>query len=372
MTGGMGDHVRLIRNQSEGPKHFRGVQALRGIAAVIVVIHHATLLWADAVHITRQPSIYVWWEGAAGVDLFFVISGFVMTVTAARHSVEVSPALLFLQRRFVRIFPVYWLATVLFALYFWAVSIWPALNFAATPAPVLTLKWLIGSWFLLPMHAEAIVGVAWTLYFECFFYLLFSASLSLGCDPVKFLLPVLTVLASASLFDHPHSPLMNVLINPLLMEFAAGVAIGAMVLHGVRIGPRLGMLVGAAGALALFGRIHVDLPALHALSWGVPATLIVGGVVLSEQGTGSLWPKWLLQIGDASYSLYLIHLLVIRLVVTGLVASHLIEAHRVNRAGEWLTVGVCCLASVVASIGFWRFAERPLMTHSQQWIRKYV
>ena len=89
---------------------FRGIQVLRGLAAAMVVALHATQSWSQRVG-GQAPGL-VWGNGAAGVDIFFVISGFVMAVSTIGKEHKVNPAQNFLERRLIRIAPLYWIATI--------------------------------------------------------------------------------------------------------------------------------------------------------------------------------------------------------------------------------------------------------------------
>jgi hypothetical protein len=95
---------------------FRGIQALRGFAACMVVVHHATQQWS--LYTVGDGAQLFWANGAAGVDIFFVISGFVMAVSTIGREHKTHPARSFLERRLIRLVPLYWIVTfiVLFKL----------------------------------------------------------------------------------------------------------------------------------------------------------------------------------------------------------------------------------------------------------------
>jgi peptidoglycan/LPS O-acetylase OafA/YrhL len=87
------------------------IQSLRAVAALMVVLLHCTEMWA--LRVQTGSSDAIWQHGAAGVDIFFVISGFIMTVSS-RHLVgEPLGWLQFIKNRIVRIVPLYWLLTTL-------------------------------------------------------------------------------------------------------------------------------------------------------------------------------------------------------------------------------------------------------------------
>src|SRR5664279_788566 len=171
------------------PGTFRGIQALRGIAAVMVVVHHSTLFWSRVTFaLARTAGPPVVWSGAAGVDIFFVISGFVMAITTAGTSGESHPARKFLGRRL-----------------------------------------LTRSLFLVPGDSPLVVGVAWSLSFEVFFYLLFALALACKVVPVRLLTPLMLGLVLIGYFHSGSSPVFAMITAPMLLEFLAGVIIGSMV-----------------------------------------------------------------------------------------------------------------------------------------------
>ena len=97
------------RASAEGKHPLRSVQAMRGLAAVMVLLLHATEVATERFGSRHQN----WWAGAAGVDIFFVISGYVMSLSSGRLTRRKGGATEFLKRRLERIVPIYWIATTL-------------------------------------------------------------------------------------------------------------------------------------------------------------------------------------------------------------------------------------------------------------------
>ena len=352
------------------PGTFKGIQALRGIAAVMVVVHHSTLFWSRVTFaLARTAGPQVLWSGAAGVDIFFVISGFVMAVTTARISGERHPAYDFLQRRFFRIMPLYWFVTGLFLLEFWAVSVFPQLKTAAESYPQISLGLITRSLLLVPGDSPLIVGVAWSLSFEIFFYLLFALALACRVSATRLLTPLMLGLVLIGYFHSKSSPVFAMTTGPMLLEFLAGVIIGSMVVHKVRLSVPIAAVLGAIGTAVicipyrnLFGfRIVSDTSGLRVLLWGLPAALIVFCVVALEDRFGTIWPKWMLLIGDASYSLYLIHILVVCFVIRALEYQRVLLPGIVQAQDEIVTVLCCLVASIVAAIVLYKTVEQKLI-----------
>jgi exopolysaccharide production protein ExoZ len=264
----------------------RPIQCLRGIAAIMVVWHHAR---------TQLPGLeqaLPWSFGTSGVDLFFVISGFIMvTATAGR---DVRP-LEFLLRRAIRVVPLYWGITLLMVC---AALVAPALFRSIDPSPDHVLLSLL----FVPHWSPSFPGVAWpvlvpgwTLNFEMAFYAIFAASL---LTPSRHaLLAAIGLLVGLGLALKPAGAALQTYTSPMMLEFALGVVI-ALYWQRFRVSA-----VAAAAALA-HGAVLLALRD----TWGIVPQVIGAGLVVF----GALHFDWrnrlLLVLGDASYSVYLTHL----------------------------------------------------------------
>lgn len=256
----------------------RSVQVLRGVAATAVV----------ACHMTDFPM------GAVGVDLFFVISGFIIgKVMVGRSTTE------FLRDRLWRIFPFYWLCALPWLLFAW--------NAGQIDAPRTLASLTL--WPIYDEFAKPYLRVAWSLCYEMLFYLAATASLATGKG--KWLVAVF--LACFALNLAAPSPLVGFLGYPLIFNFLFGLAITRL-----RLDERAGIAALVAGLAiiplapaALFAGNSIGVSdwsiAMRVLWWGVPSALIVYGALSLERFAS--WRTAIL-IGDASYSIYLTHLLV--------------------------------------------------------------
>ena len=318
----------------------RSIQYLRGLAAFGVLVFHA---------VERAGQSFG--TGAAGVDVFFVISGFIMwVVTSGRPTSPVE----FLQRRVERIVPLYWGLTLITAAAAIAV---PALFPAMQPGAGHVLK----SLFFVP-HADPtgliapLVVPGWTLNYEMFFYVLFAAVLFAPARLRPLILTaVLVSLVAIRPLGDASNPLWATYTNNLLLEFAAGVWLGqawrARRLPGHAAGWAM-IALGLAGfaAVALTG---VDVERARALLWGVPAFLLVAGAVSVEQaGPVPALPP-LRALGDASYSVYLVHGLAIS------AAFRLLQKAGVTSLPLLLVASL--IAGVIAGLVAYQLVEKPLM-----------
>lgn len=284
------------------------IQALRGYAALSVLLGHSVLEVAatngfDAPFETK-PLLY-------GVDIFFVISGFVMLYTAGDQFGRPGATLNFWWRRFIRIAPLYWLFTTLMvaALLFFAVSVratemaweevaysylfWPDARDSGRIAPVLSL--------------------GWTLNYEMFFYLIFGLILLLGRRAGVFaLLASLSVLAIAGAsLPWTWSPWVF-WSNPIVLEFGFGVLIAAgasRLQKNSSVALSLSLIIG--GFVSLF--VLPNYPVHRVLAGGLSAAaILVGCVTLPKQLDVKIHPVFVL-LGAASFALYLSHRFVLRL-----------------------------------------------------------
>jgi len=283
------------------------IQALRAVAAVMVLIAHLTQHELRFLNAALSP---LWTSaGVSGVDLFFVISGFVM-VYVTRHMPAGSPYVgRFLYARITRIYPPYWLATLgVLAGY---VVFGSVLSREAGDLNLVT------SGLLWPDQDLPILLVGWTMIHEMYFYLVFAALLLAPRRLLPVLLAAWLGLAAIAGLMVPSSgsPVFDLVTHPLTAEFVLGCGAGFLVVSGRRT---LAVPVIAAGALcwiAVTASIawtgHESMPEgwYRVLAYGLPATLMVYGAACLDWSFKA--PRALVALGDWSYALYLIHLPVI-------------------------------------------------------------
>lgn len=278
---------------------YDGIQVLRFVAALMVVITHSTFYASERL----DPSFQFWQRGATGVDIFFVISGFVMVVSSQRGDGWIDWREFF-YRRVVRIFPPYWVATTL-----------NLLVLVAIPSMVLhsSLDWqsVLKSYLLIPDYnsdgnIEPLLGVGWTLYFESFFYAAFAVALVLRLNPIWSVTAIMVAAAAASGLRGEGWPAYAVYLDPIVLEFAAGMLIGKLA-RSLRAPLWAGVLVLVAAFAVLL--LRPDPPGWpRALVTGVPAaTLVLCAVLLEPYLQGKKWMAPLVFMGAASYVLYLFH-----------------------------------------------------------------
>jgi peptidoglycan/LPS O-acetylase OafA/YrhL len=325
---------------------YEGIQALRFVAALLVVLTHATFYVSERL-IDGYP---VWTAGASGVDVFFVISGFVMVVSSQSLMGRPDGASQFLLRRLSRIVPLYWVATSVKLAAVLAVPV-AVLNAGLDPvhivASYLFLPWWDGSGKLQP-----VLGVGWTLNFEMFFYAMFALAMALRVSPVKFVGVLFTALSVLAFFRQPDWPPFAFWLDTIVLEFVAGMVIAQLALRGVTMPPLAAAALLVAGFVLMFQDWGDGLPVqARALVWGLPATAIVAAVVSLEPLLRSRVPKSAMRLGDASYALYLFHPLVAPIAPAVLAKAVLPIA--------WLSIGLSIAISVAVSLAVYLWFERP-------------
>jgi len=326
-------------------KVFRGLQALRAVAAILVLISHSGFYASERL----CPGLQYWGRGGAGVDIFFVLSGFVMIHSSVKLFSDPDGWFLFAERRILRIVPIYWIVTTV------KLAVLVAGSAFILHAQLSWFKTLASYLFLPTRNVDGelkpLLGVGWTLNFEMFFYALFTVALRWRINVYYFIAAVLVPLAVASAFVSSKSgPAVLFYLNPIVLEFFFGMLIARYILSHKNYLPSwssiLLVIAGLIGLLVLPQTQLVIVPAE-----GIWAAMIVLGAAALE--IRLVWiPDWLLYLGDASYVLYLSHPLIAPIIPELLKRLHMPYA--------LLSMFLSCLLAVAAACIIHRFIERPM------------
>ncbi|MCR6498294.1 acyltransferase [Shinella sp. CPCC 101442] len=312
-----------------------GIQYLRAFAALAVVLFHAAERTGHAFAI-----------GAAGVDVFFVISGFIMWVIVERRTV--SPGR-FLIERIRRIVPVYWLAT--------GVMVAGALA-GLFPNLVLSGSHVAASLLFLPARSPSsgelwpVLVQGWTLNYEMFFYLVFAACLAL---PSRMRLTVMAaafgLLVILGLVVESDAPLFLMYTRPIILEFVAGMLIARLWLNGHV--PRRPLALALIG-LGLAGFATIGILRLPFDEWtcGPLACALVYGTVALEKHGGIVRFSLPAMLGDASYSIYLWHTFAISVAAKAAVLGGLSPA---------LAFALSVCVGIALGLAGYHLVEQPLL-----------
>lgn len=349
-----------------GNRKLNSIQALRAIA-VILVLHCHTLDFISARY--QSNFFYLQNFGAVGVDLFFVISGFIITIVSPLYA-QTSNALYFFIKRVIRVLPLYWLVSFFAAALFrFHDGYWPETGkLIRTIVP-----------FPFPSFGVPVIAQGWTLYFEMLFYTLIA--ISIRWNNKKYILYTSILLFLFILLNHKtHSDFypLNVLGNGIMLEFLMGMSVGRLYLSQINIGNKIAICIIATGIAGLlftlikgYGDIsemgnifNGKLSVRRSLLWGIPCALLVTGVTMREKNSTLKIPGILTEIGNASFSIYLTHLLMLDYVnrlwrLSGL--NNIIESD--------ILVLLSMSFSLVVGWICYRLVERPLLFQLNKFAR---
>jgi exopolysaccharide production protein ExoZ len=342
------------------------VQWMRAAAALMIIVGHSGGAVASVAEQIRagftRPNILPW---GAGVDLFFVISGFIMVHASRRLFGQPDAVAEFLKRRLTRIIPLYWLTTSLFLAILAAATLKGGDPFPSGTA-------IIASYLFIPFDSYGngrsfpVFDLGWTLNYEMFFYALFALTVWLPRARAMTMLAVLLLVAIViGNFVPPSSTALYFWTRPILVDFGLGIGVGMIVARGVTLRKPLRLFMAFGGfALVILDPMHLfngPIGTTVANEWprvlfsGIPVSIALAGAVLGPEPRAhrSLWP--LTFLGDASYSLYLFHpfslILMEKLVQKSRVIASL-DGH--------LILAATVTMAIVSALFAYRFIERPM------------
>lgn len=356
------------------------IQVLRALAALLVVITHAINAY-DFRPDLPQPIMgqvgYFNTFGAIGVDIFFVVSGFVMAYTVANRPQLTGAE--FLKMRLVRVVPPYWLATL-------ATLPLALLWFGYLDGPRVLSGFTVFPPMAAPDFVLPILHVGWSLAFELAFYCVVAAVMFVVGRPQQRVVAAIiaaSAFAAMGIFYQPASAAAAIFINAIWLEFVFGmlvyVAWSRLAGGPVVAALCLGVGIAALAKAALLGSGFLDAPwtlfspeapdqtldrngLLRALRWGLPSTVMVLGLLWFTRAKAGQWltrtRPWagLHKLGDASYSLYLVHPFVM--------SSWQYFAPR-NTLQADLMIAALTAFSIVLSLVVHRRIEVPLLAASR-------
>lgn len=335
-------------------KQFIGVQVLRFVAAMLVVVMHITE--AISVRITGAGPDHYWTGGAIGVDIFFVISGFVMAMSTARlpadNQTSLQGAWIFIKRRLLRVAPLYWFYTLLKAA---LVLILPSLALRSS----IDTEHLFASMLFIPVISpwglvQPTLPVGWTLNFEMLFYVVFAIGIAWGVARIKFCFFIfLLIFLAAQLF--PESVALNFYGKTLLFEFILGMGIAHLYLNYPPVPPKTALFVAFIGIMLFFGINWSDQDQSFS-TWEIGACFIVLVAVWLEPWIARLrLASRLSFLGDSSYSIYLSH--------TFVVPFGVLVLKKLGFQESLIIIPVVCLAVIAGGCLSYVLIESPMTSY---------
>ena len=338
-------------------KQLNSIQVLRAIAALCVVMLHTVVNVATHGWTSQFiPSLAR--HGEMGVDIFFVISGFVIALISYGKPAGFDAARHFIIARGTRIIPLYWALSFLFAMLLFfgppafghdRFSLWrvmasflfiPSLNWVGTIAPL--------------------IGVGWTLNYEIWFYALFSFAMVASKTPVRSVAIALIMLAAVHPL-HEGGIFWNFYTNSIVLEFVGGMILGTIYAKYKSVNLYIILSLIPIVVLSIWNYDLTYTGETRFVALGVPAFSIVCYALYFENKLR--WSKFLCSLGDASYSLYLTHAFTI--------PSCMMLIQTVDRKHGLRGDLVCRLLlekkKVLAFISH-RYLERPMTRITRRWL----
>lgn len=330
------------------------IQVLRGIAALMVVVHHA----CNFLNEHSPGSGFDFKIGAIGVDIFFIISGFIMYCSTLRHGGTLGETLVFWKKRIIRIVPLYWLITAVIVM---AAVLQPS----STLSAAVNLTGFIKSVLFIPYFSsgglmQPVVGQGLTLNYEMFFYAVLGVVLLVSRRYLLIgILVVFSVFQVAAWYAGTTSVVQRFYASPLMLEFVSGVVL-AMLYRSGRLPPQ--WLLNAGIVLGVFAltrdegfRIYFTSEWHRVVVWGVFSLMLIAGFLGNEPWWQRKSPRILTFLGDASYSIYLSHVLAFSILWKLFVRLSVLHELPVGV----LLSALCLFAALFGSALYW-FVERGL------------
>ncbi|WP_158930037.1 acyltransferase [Acidisphaera sp. S103] len=336
-----------------------GLQILRAVAALLVVCHHSLKESRPLFeHGIPAPLVVM---GASGVDIFFVISGFIMYYTNHNRFGRANVSGDFFIRRIIRIVPMYWICTL--AIVF--------LHFTGLYRHMQITRESVALSLLFLPTPNVVIGFGWTLNYEMYFYAVLALWLLIGTRRSGILGPLFSIPLIVIICQFLPPSEASYLGNPTVLEFCFGFAVAAAYTRGYipdGLG-RAALLVGIAGiVLGAFGpRIGGDQggtagldPNIRFLLWGVPAVALLV-FALSIRPPETYLGKSIVAMGDASYSIYLTQTFVIISYARILKTNVLLDVPRP------ICILIPVVVSVLVGLASYHIIERPMNEHLKTW-----
>ena len=328
---------------------FEFIEIGRGIASLLVVCFHATVIIGLPKYFGQAPLKGLFSFVYAVVDFFFVLSGFIIFYSTAKNHASPVAILSYVKHRLIRIYPIYWVVGIL----------------------LLPLAYLMGhhvgaanaamDFLLYPREGYPFVTVAWTLRHEMLFYLsfvLFFLNVTLAW--AYFLLWGLVIAVCSLLSLDVSSPFASLYLNDHNLEFLLGIMV-AVCTRFMQVAGNKSLFLVLTGAVVFLASgineslIHVGVSAAHVhyhLLYGLAAALMVSGLTGLKADLNSYWIRVGTFFGRASYSIYLIHFAVLSAAVKLLLPLQL---------PLWLNMVLLVLSGVLIGSLLYQYMERPLL-----------
>lgn len=338
------------------PNKLHNIQALRGISALLIVVYHIAdfeSLWRSE---ARFPLLSFFKSfGYFGVYIFFVLSGFIITYTSLFKFTKQNSLRSFYWKRFLRIYPIYWIALFGFVLITFLL-----IGKSFTLDLVKKLSFF-DSVFLLPNSRNVFIPQAWTLCVEVFFYVVYgliARYFNKQFNPIL-VFWTLTIVGFSILGFSSSNSFLRYLFHPMNLFFVAGCFMGQIQRNSLKSKPRKGLVIISLLILGWFS-VFLNLTLPFSQSWAavikflLPSSLLVYLFYNLDIGNFKM-PRIFELFGDASYSIYLLHFHLCFLL------NYFLKGLSYGFWGQTFWVIFMLLASLAAGVAFYYFLEVPFL-----------
>ena len=302
----------------------------------------------------KELSLHIFTLGFAGVDFFFVLSGFIIAYTAYSYIGKKTETAGFLRKRFIRIYPVYWIYLL--------VSIAGTLLFRHDFS---VLKNIWKTMLLLPGH-RMFISTSWTLTYELVFYLLFAAIIFSRWSLIIIVPIIIISIYNATMQNLGYdtfftSRFFNVICSPFNCEFLLGFFAYAIYKRinktTIYFFAVIVVLLALVEILFLKESFYADInQGIRIIYFGMPAFAVVTVLAALDYNNMVRIPTPLVQLGDASYTLYLIHPIIFHGIHSGILMQYKMSDNEIE-----LVLMSAVLLSIFTSILLYKFVEKPLL-----------
>jgi exopolysaccharide production protein ExoZ len=341
------------------------LQIFRGIAAIFVLSAHASLYFDD------RYFFGIMREGTSGVDFFFVLSGFIIYYVHHNDIGKPNRFLVYLKKRFIRIYPIYWFYTFIYVLIIFTVYL---LSDRIIAPYFSDINDLIKSLSLYPLNRNlgesTIIAPAWSLSYEIMFYIIFGITILIKQKYSRMIIVAWVFLIFAIFFQLikiNNFIISEFIFNPMNLEFLCGCLIAFLTLKFSKFDKYYLAFIVLGIIYLIFswmnGLYHVfNTSGIKVFTYGISYSLIIFGAVLmmkykvmiNNTESGRI-KKFFVYLGDASYSIYLIHFIPLFLLSIAVRKSNI--SHVMNSS---VVITILIILMIAISCASYKFIEKPL------------
>ncbi|SEI40379.1 Peptidoglycan/LPS O-acetylase OafA/YrhL, contains acyltransferase and SGNH-hydrolase domains [Dyadobacter koreensis] len=337
------------------------LQIFRGFAAMLVVLCHISGSTRPYFHTSFLGDIF--FQGYIGVDFFFVLSGFIITYVHFKDLIHCSNQTTFLKKRFIRIYPFYWIiATVYLLLIFLLDGKTNHLDHNMDFRSAQEWCFIVYSYLLLPVQPNFFLPVAWSLAYEVIFYITFFICIMTGLKTAKYIFFVWLAAVLLKMFLSELICIPNIiLLNERIVAFLCGCFVAYLILKSYHLNVWIWAVALVLSLLCLVPDYpHILLRPHGIMVLAIVMSLIIYRVVIIDITRQFRYPAILLLVGEASYSIYLSHLIFLSTLFR-LFRIIVEKLHIYNSLILQSLIFILFLFTIAGGVLIFRFVESPVL-----------